>query len=129
MYQQRLKGVETTATFDEAKDEFVFDSPTPSSATGTCFAAMQSSFAQVLSVSTAAALVRSNVSNARRMYACRTHRRTTLLYSCQPALLETAVQSARIVPGGLGGVGNRFARDEGSVVFFASVLQPLGQKK
>ena len=31
-YQQRIKGVETTATFDEAKDEFVFDSPTPSSA-------------------------------------------------------------------------------------------------
>ena len=30
--QQRIKGVETTATFDEAKDEFVFDSPTPSSA-------------------------------------------------------------------------------------------------
>ena len=34
------------------------------------------------------------------------------MYSCQPALLETAVQSAHIVPAGRGGVGNRFARDK-----------------
>ena len=47
------------------------------------------------------------------------------LYSCQPALLETAVQSARIVPGGLGGVGDRFARGKGSVATLLVSNSPL----
>ena len=46
------------------------------------------------------------------------------LYSCQPALLETAV-FARIVPAGRGGVGKRFARYEGSAVSLLVSYGPL----
>jgi len=49
------------------------------------------------------------------------------LYSCQPALLEMAVQSARIVQAGLGGVGDRFAREEGSVVSLLVCYRPLAR--